>query len=52
MSENKMTQTSAEEKLKLIEKYCIEISEDEKAMCGEQLTADEILEIIHKKIER
>ena len=49
MSENEMTQIRAEEKLKLIEKYCIEISEDEKAMFGEHLTADDILEIINKK---
>ncbi len=49
MSEKKVTQTSAEEKLKQIENYCIEISKDEKAMCGEHLIADDILEIINKK---
>lgn len=35
-----------EEKLKQIENYCIQISNDEMAMCGEHLVADDILKII------
>lgn len=40
------TKKELEEKLKQIENYCIQISNDEKAMSGEHLVADDILEII------
>lgn len=41
----------AEAKLKQIKDYCLEVSKDEKAMCGEHLVVDDILEIINGKEE-
>lgn len=39
-----------EEIIKKIENHCIEILNDEKAMSGEHLLADDILEIIKSEV--